>query len=199
DSGALRATVLGTKEKALAAAASTSGLVDRADSDPRSALDALGIALRSLDEQVAQADEQLKKIQTQTASYFGAWEKDAGTITDAELKKRAEARRAELAKAVTDVCASMSSLHARLAPFTSPRKDPHGYWSNDLSPSGVKSAADKAAKTCKYARTINEKLDEIVKVIDAGAPEFRTAKAGASATSPPPPPTASRSSTEPDA
>jgi hypothetical protein len=177
----LRSAVNSMKEKVTAAATSLAEVVQKGETDPKPAFDKYKKDVEAVVSGFSRTESNLKSMRAEGQSYFAEWEKQAATITDPDLKKSAEERRARLQKAVEAVSSAMEAAGAEIKPYMASIKDVQTYLSNDLTPSGVESVEGKSKQIRKDADSICEKLDDVVEAVEKGAPEFKTAK-------PPPPP-----------
>lgn len=177
----LRKAALSLKENVSACAASLAAVVEKRDVEPKAPFAQYKNDVETVVDGLSRAESSLKTMRSQGQTYFAEWEKQSATIKDPDLKKAAEERRARLAKAVDEVSAAMNDARAEITPFVASIKDVQTYLSNDLTPSGIESVEDKSKQITKNAKSIGDKLDDVVEALEKGAPEFRTAK-------PPPPP-----------
>jgi Protein of unknown function (DUF2959) len=172
----LRAASGALKDKVNAVATSLATVVEKADVDPETPFKQYGKDVSALNDAMNRADTNLKSMKDQGQAYFAAWEKQAATISDPDLKKKAEERRDKLSKAVAAVSDAMAAARAEIGPYVKASVDVQTYLKNDLTPGGVKSVADKSKKMTGDAKSIGKKLDDVVEALEKGAPEFKTAK-----------------------
>jgi chromosome segregation ATPase len=176
----LRVAVVALKDKVSAAATSLAGVVEKADIDPKASFEQYNKDVTALTDALEKGESNLKSMRDQGQAYFAEWQKQAATISDPDLKKKAEERREKLSKAIAAVSDAMAEARTELAPYVKTNEDVRTYLKNDLTPEGIKSVADKSKQIGKDSKSIGKKIDEVVEALDKGAPEFKTAK-------PPPP------------
>jgi hypothetical protein len=177
----LKAAVNTMKQRVNACAASLAVVVEKGAVDPKPAFETYKKDVAALVEGLNKAESSLKTIKTQGQTYFQEWEKQAMSIKDPDLKKSAEDRRARLQKALDAVSTAMDGFREEVKPYVATAQDVQTYLSNDLTPAGVEGVGGKSKQMTKDAKSIDEKLDDVIEALDKGAPEFKTAK-------PPPPP-----------
>ena len=176
----LNAAVAAAKAKINAAAESLAAVVEKGDQDPAPSFEKYKKDVAEVESAAGQSESKLKSLQEQGQAYMAEWEKQAATITDEDLKKTADERRAKLSAAVKEVADAMTAAQAEITPYRAKLKDMETYLKNDLTPAGIKSIKDKSKQISKDAKSINEKLDEVAEALTKNAPQFKTAK-------PPPP------------
>jgi len=177
----LNASVAAAKAKIHACAESLAAVVEKGDLDPAPSFAQYKKDVAAVEAAASQSDSNLKSLQSKGQTYMAAWEKQAATITDPDLKKLAEERRAKLSQAVTAVAEAMQAAQAEIGPYRTQIKDMETYLSNDLTPAGISSIKDKSKQITKSSNSIGEALDKVAEALSKGAPQFKTAK-------PPPPP-----------
>jgi predicted nucleic acid-binding Zn-ribbon protein len=177
----LRVAATALKEKVSAVATSLATVVEKADVDPKESFGQYDRNVTTLKDGLDRAESNLKSMKDQGQTYFAEWQKQAATISDPDLKKKADERREKLSKALSAVADAMTAARTEITPFVKSNEDLRTYLKNDLTPAGIKSISDKSKQAGKDAKSIGKKLDEVVEALDKGAPEFKTAK-------PPPPP-----------
>lgn len=177
----LKVAASALKEKVSAVATSLATVVEKADVDPKAPFGEFSTHVTTMKEGLDRAETNLKSMKDQGQTYFAEWQKQAATISDPDLKKKAEERREMLSKAISAVADAMTAARTELTPFVKSSEDVRTYLKNDLTPAGIKSISDKSKQLGKDAKSIGKKLDDVVEALEKGAPEFKTAK-------PPPPP-----------
>lgn len=177
----LRAASVALKDKVTAVSTSLATVVEKADVDPQTPFKQYVKDVSALKDALNRADTNLKAMKDQGQTYFAEWQKQAASISDPDLKKKAEERREKLSKAIAEVSEAMAAARGEIAPYVKTSEDVQTYLKNDLTPAGVKSADDKSKQMSKDAKSIGKKLDDVVEALEKHAPEFKTAK-------PPPPP-----------
>lgn len=103
-------------------------------------------------------------------AYFRKWEEELGTIKNPDIRKVSEDRRAELNAAYQKITESMFEARSQFQPYLSDLRDLKTYFSNDLTPAGIKAADPlirRAVKEGDALQTTGKRLSaEIDKVVD---------------------------------
>ncbi len=176
DMDVLRAAVVSAKEKLVAASTSLSAVVAKKAEDPGPSFNQYKKDVKGAESAVAKMVSQLETVQKKGQEYFAAWEKEAATITDPDLKEVAVERRTKLSEAVEKVKASLGAAKAEVDPYMIGLKDMQTFLGNDLTPAGISSVEDKAKRISKSSESVGEKLDDVLETLEKNAPEFKTAK-----------------------
>jgi hypothetical protein len=140
----LRVAATTLKERVNAVATSLATVVEKADVDPKVPYEQYSANVTSLKDGLDKVESNLNTMKTQGQAYFSEWEKQAATITDPDLKKKADQRREKLSKALTAVAEAMTAARTELVPFAKSNEDLRTYLKNDLTPAGIKSISDKS-------------------------------------------------------
>jgi len=126
-------------------------------------------------EQIAALDSSVAKIAAATETmrvkgdaYLADWAKQISTISDAELRNAAFARRAEVATKLQGLYQSYQRMRADFAPFQAGLTDIRRVLGSDLSARGLESARPFVTKATEAAEPLKVSLDEL-------ADEFRRA------------------------
>ncbi len=175
DMGDFRRTVVGLQEKVSAAALPLGEIVDRG-TDPKVSYEHLDESTDELEDALERTDDRLSSLRKLAQSYFDGWQAEAASISDAELQKRSDERRAKLSAALDEIVESMEKARSDVQVYLGSLKDLRTYLSADLTPAGIESIQDKAQATSESADGVNDRLDQVLKVVQGSAPMFATAK-----------------------
>lgn len=179
----LRAAAVSAKEELSASAESLSDVIEKRSEDPSRPYRRYKRHVKAGESAVRRISTHLRAMQAEGAKYFKAWGKEAETIADPDLKALALGRRAKLSHVVEAVATAVEKAQEEIEPFVTGLQDLEIYLENELTPGGLAPLKDKAARMEKDAVSIGRKLDQVLKALDDGAPQFRTAR---------PPPSADR-------
>ena len=181
DMDTLRGSLAALKEKSAAASAAASNLIEKADSDPKTAFVAYQAEVKNYESARSAVADKHKDMKSREAAFFSNWEKQSAAITEPDLKQKSIERRTKLQKTIESVDKSVEAVTAEATPFSATLSNLEKYWGMDLTSAGVTSAKDKVSEAGKASKSIGKKCDDAIEAIEKAAPEFRTAK-------PPPPP-----------
>jgi len=119
----------------------------------------------------------LGDLRARGTAYFSEWEKQNAAITDPDIKKSAEARRAKLAKQLDGLTSAADEVVATYPPYLARIKDARTFLSNDLTKAGIKSIDSTLSHLINEGKDVQKSLTNLVKEIDTTMPAFEAAKA----------------------
>jgi len=178
--GSLRSAVNSTKEQIAGVSASVTEL-RKENVDAKPAYDQFTKASDKLTDATKKTQDALRDLRTEGAAYFAEWQKQNSVITDPDIKKAAEARRADLNKSLDKAAKSVDQAAALYPPYLSRIQDARTFLSNDLTPAGIKKIDSTLSHLVSEGSEVSKALDSAVESLDEMIPAFQAAK-------PPPPP-----------
>jgi hypothetical protein len=135
-------------------------------SGARSAFGSLSSATDSMLPQLTALKQQAGQAQLAAKNHFDAWAAKNATITDAQLKGRANERHAELASMLGTVDGSMQKAMKQAEGFGTQLQDLQKYLSNDLSPASVGGAGDLIARMRGDGNVLSTTLNSLAQDVD---------------------------------
>ncbi len=171
----LRLAIVKLQQEVSAASASLGEIVDPG-ADPKAAYEHLDDSADELEDALERTDDRLASLRKKAQSYFEDWQKGTAAISDPDLQKLSEERRAKLDAALDEIEERMQHARGEVAAYAAFIKDLRTYLSADLSPAGIDSIRDKAETASKKVTSVNQNLDEVLQAVRAAAPMFATAK-----------------------
>ena len=123
--------------------------------------------IKETDEKIADAREQVVKMQETGKTYFDGRAATIKKITDPALQAQAQERLTASQKGFDGVLASLRQTRESLDPVRKELGDQVKYLESDLSPSGTASLKPQAEKTKAGASVVFTKLDEAVRTANA--------------------------------
>jgi peptidoglycan hydrolase CwlO-like protein len=118
-----------------------------------------------MDTTASQAEEmkaRLDDMKVRSKEYFDGWTKDTEAISNVEMRKRSEARRAELMAIYKDIENAMQAAGNAYQPFISDLQDIQRFLEADLSGGGVEAISDLIQETDKKAKVVNALIQKII-------------------------------------
>jgi len=181
DETSTRLTQLGSNAEALkaqlsATASALDGLLQKADSDPKPALDTFTTSARASENAYNAVQTRVTGVQSESDKMFKAWAENAKKISDPDLQKLSADRRAALGKSIEDVMKATQPALDDTKAFLATTGDLVKYLTQDLTPDGIRGTKGKSSALAKSAASIGDKLDAISKAASKAAAEFATAK-----------------------
>jgi chromosome segregation ATPase len=178
----LRTAIVATRDQVGVVSTSLTELT-KENVDAKTAFNSFSAASDKLNEETKKTQDILRDLRAQGAAYFAEWQKQNAAITDPDIKKAADERRAEMTKNLDGVTKSMDEAAALYPPYLARIQDAKTFMSNDLTKNGIKTIDSTLNHLVKEGSEVQKALDSVVKNLDATIPTFQAAKAPA----PPPP------------
>jgi len=140
---------------------------DAANSDPRPAFTEFCKAHDKMADMVKDIRSDAQSLQKNGQKLFDAWQKQLGTMSNPEIKAKAEERKAALQGFFEKVKTSMQAGKDAGGPFASDLKDIRTYLTNDLTPAGINMMKDTIAKANTNGGTVKSSIGEVLAAVDA--------------------------------
>jgi hypothetical protein len=137
-------------------------IVAEPEGDLRPAYDAYTKALSDLKSASKRVSDEGAAVRSKANSYYTDWEKNIATITNTDIKERAEKRRSEMLKKQEEANAWILSFGQRFDSFVTELEDIRAYLETDLNSAGVKSITGQVKDTKKDGQAIQKDLDKLV-------------------------------------
>ena len=172
-----KASIEELRNHVTATSTALAALVACKDQDPSQAYEQLESSVHALESSRRRADGRLHGVHEEADAYFLTWKEQAATISDEDLKEQSEDRRAQLAKAVEKVEESMKPARESIETYMKSLEDTLKYLSIDIAPSAIASVEGRSKAATKSAKTIQDKLGDVLESVKSVAPLFSTARA----------------------
>jgi uncharacterized protein YukE len=130
--------------------------------EPRPALDEFARAVDALDEQAERMRTATEDMEGRVHTYLEEWEKDAGGITNPDLRLRALDRRKELRDSMDKVRALLKEANPPLLEHRGQLRDVRTYLANDLTPRGLAVVKDVQAKARENGSKVRKVLVPVI-------------------------------------
>ena len=122
--------------------------------------------LANLEAGAARSRKTYGRMDGRADTFFGGWSEDAGRITDADLKKSADARRAALQANYVKLAEGQAAADQALGRFVRALSDLRLYLENDLTAAGIASARGSIQKAFTDGAALSEQLRQQIRVTD---------------------------------
>lgn len=140
--------------------------------------DTFGKQVDKTESMYKKAKSEASKARSQRDSYIKKWEASQQKIQNEELRKTAEARKAELLPIIEKLKESASGAEQAFLPFLQDLKDIRLFLGNDLNPTGVGKVKESLQPKCATsASTVKTKLDEATGALKELAGRIKPAQA----------------------
>jgi hypothetical protein len=116
------------------------------------------------------------QVDASKMQFTEAWKTRLATITDADLRKRAEDRRDGVVKKLEALQQTAESGKTDFDNWLKSITDVRTYLESDLNPAGVKSVSDKVRSIGREASSINKYINNVVSGLDEVAQMIAVAK-----------------------
>lgn len=157
-------------------------LVSQPTTDLSAAFERYRTAVDGLERAVNQVNAEADNMQKQGQKYFETWDNQLAAIQNENIRARSAGRQREVAQQFTTIQQQYTYVRQQFAPLLSRLRDLQRLLSVDLTPTGVRTAQDFAARAEADAATLRQTLDQL-------AASFRSMSGALSPAVPPLPPT----------
>lgn len=153
--------------------ASLNEISSKAASGPRPAYDAYVDRVSETGSKTEGLLGSAAALKARGEAYFEEWGKELATITNVEIRQRAEDRRQKMKATYGKIDVSVAAAREALAPFNSDLKDIQTLLGNELTPAGISGAKDLVTKVTTQGEKVKERLDSLDKEVERAASELR--------------------------
>jgi len=150
-----------TQKKLDETMASLTNLVNNPNPDLRPQYQAFSGNVNSLDSLAKSVHSQVVSMEKKGKEFFADWDQQLAAIKNEEIRTRGEARRAEVTNAFANVKREYAQSEDGFQPLLSDLRDIQRYLGTDLTPAGVASMKNTAAKANNDANKLNESLSNL--------------------------------------
>lgn len=135
--------------------------------------------LRNLEHDAENARKSYGRMDARAGQFFGSWNEDTAAIADADLRKRAEDRRAALQASYVELAREQRDTDVAVAGFMRRLDDLCIYLEHDLTAAGIASAAQPIADALAEGARIQQSLSDLAHRADAAQAGLEPLKAQA--------------------
>ena len=136
----------------------------RAEGNMKPAFKKFSDTLDETEKAAARARKGAESIREQEAEYMAAWQQEAATITNPDVKAATQARQEEVKRTLGELSAAGRKAGDAYQPFISEMKDIRTYLSNDLTQGGVKRLEPTIQKARQGGAGLQKALDDFNQV-----------------------------------
>lgn len=165
---------------------SLDGILKQAKVDPKAEYAKYTTNLEQLNASADKAKATAEQIKSRGNTYFTEWEKSAAGISNEDIKKISDERRAELQKTYKELQDKMAALAADGKPLRVQLNDLQKYYSQDLTEKGIDATKNTVASAKASATKLVKGLKDVLGDLEKVATQLKVA-------APPPPPPDSKS------
>ena len=137
-------------------------VVAQATTDPRKAFKTFDSSVSKIDSEAAKAKKRSDDMKARGKQFFDKWEKDIASVSDPEIRKLGEERKAKLQATFGNIRTTMEPARDQFNGWLANLKDLQKYLSQDLSIGGIDAAKDLIAKSKKGGTEVQQTLDKVI-------------------------------------
>ncbi len=158
----LRDEVLTIKKEVDATLVALDKVVATAASDPRKAYQEFDKAVPRIDDAAKKARKRSEDMKAEGQAYFKQWEKELAAVSNPDIRKLAEERKAELSATFNNIKTTMEPAKQQFNTWLADLKDLQKYFSNDLTVGGIDAAKTLIAKAKTEGQGVQQTLDKVI-------------------------------------
>jgi hypothetical protein len=133
-----------------------------ANTNPRKAFEQYTKDVNNLESTAATIRKRAQSMKEQGQTYFKQWEQELATVSNPDIRKLAEQRKAKLQETFESIRKYSEPLKAQFDPWMSNLKDLQKYLGNDLTVSGVDAAKSLFTKTTEEGLDVQKSMDALL-------------------------------------
>jgi len=141
--------------------ASLNNLVERPQADLRPQYKQFSDNVDDLGSLAKNVKDSVTAMRENGKEFFDQWSKELAGIQNEDIRNRSAARQKEVSDALMDVKRSYAETEIAFKPFMSDLRDIQKYLGTDLTPAGVASMKDVAAKANTTGATLKTSVDKL--------------------------------------
>ena len=147
-------------------AASLYTLVNTGKPDLKKSFDSYSDNVVKLDKEGNKVLKRVEEMKSRSKEYFGEWEKQGDTFTNADIRELSEQRRIRLAELYARVPAAGAGIKGTYHAYLTDLKEIQKYLSNDLTPKGIEGIAPVANKSVQDLDSLKISLKPVIAALD---------------------------------
>jgi hypothetical protein len=147
-------------------AASLYTLVNTGKPDLKKSFDSYTDNVVKLDKEGNKVLKRIEEMKSRSKEYFGEWEKQGDTFTNAEIRELSEQRRSRLAELYARVPAAGAGIKGTYHAYLTDLKEIQKYLSNDLTPKGIEGISPVANRSVQDLDSLKISLKPVIAALD---------------------------------
>ena len=157
-------------------AASLDALVSPGVTDLKKPFDNYSDNVAKLESEGNRVLKRLDEMKANSKEYFGEWEKQGDTFTNADIRELSEERRIKLAAIYAQVPAAGTGIKGSYHAYLTDLKEIRKYLSNDLTPQGIAGITPVANKSVQDLDSLKSSLRPVITALDEIQAELYSGK-----------------------
>ena len=147
-----------------------------ANTNPRKAFEQYSKDVSNLESTADKIRKRAQDMKEQGQAYFKQWEEQMAQVSNPDIRKLAEERKAKLQETFDSIRKYTEPLKAQFDPWMSDLKDLQKYLSNDLTVAGVDAAKSLFTKTTNGGLEVQKSMDGLVAELNTVSATLTPAK-----------------------
>jgi hypothetical protein len=157
-----RDEILNVKKQVDATMAALGKVSAQASVDPRKAFNEFNKSLPRVEDAANKAKKRAEAMKARGQQYFAEWEKELASVSNPDIRKLAEERKAKLQEAFGSIKSVMEPARDQFNAWVADLKDLDKYFGNDLTISGIAAAKDLITKATSEGQAVQLSLDKVI-------------------------------------
>ena len=157
-----RDEIVNIKKEVDATMSALDKIVTSAASDPRKAFKDFDKAVPRIDDAAKKAKKRAEDMKARGQAYFKDWEKEMASVSNPEIRRLAEERKAKLQGTFDSIKGFMEPARDQFNPWLADLKDLQKYLSNDLTIGGIDAAKELIGKAKTGGQGVQQTMDKVV-------------------------------------
>jgi hypothetical protein len=157
--------------------ASLDQIVTQAAEDPRKAYKEFEKSIPKIDSAAKTAKKHADDMKEKGHNYFEQWAKELTTVSDPDIRKLAEERKAKLQSSFENIKNSTQPAREQFSAWLDHLKDLQKFLSQDITINGIEAAKDPIAKAKADGVAVQQSLEKIINELNTVVAAITPAKA----------------------
>jgi len=152
-------------------------IVTQAAVDPRKAFKEFDKSIPKIDSAAATAKKHAEDMKGKGKSYFDQWEKDMANVSDPDIRKLAEERKAKLQTSFDNIKNTTEPAREQFSVWLAQLKDLQRYLAQDITITGIEAAKEPIGKAKTEGQAVQQTLEKVITELNSVVATITPAKA----------------------
>lgn len=157
-----RDEVVNVKKEVDATMTALDKIVTTAATDPRKSFKEFDKAVPRIDDAAKKAKKRGEDIKARGQAYFKDWEKELAGVSNPDIRRLAEERKAKLQTTFDSIRTFMEPARDQFNTWLADLKDLNKYLSSDLTINGIDAAKELISKTKTEGQAVQQSMDKVI-------------------------------------
>jgi hypothetical protein len=174
-----KAEIVDVKKEVDASMAALGKILTDASQDPRSAYKGFAKSVPRVEAAARKAKKRAEDMQASGRKYFDQWEKEITQVSNPEVQRLAQERKAKLQNTFDSIRVLMEPSRDQFNTWVTDIKDLQKYLGNDLTVAGIDAAKELIDRSISEGQVVQKTLDRVISELNAIVAALTPAKAPA--------------------